>query len=279
MLLLSRLLHGDVLDAHGSSVGVITDVVARADPDRALPVVEYVELARRRRPSVLVPCTALDMAHPRHVRLKTAVAQDSPFAAGPPGDDEIRLARDVLDAQVVDITGRRVTRVADVVITRRAGGQLEVVGVEVGFDAVLRRLGATWLARRIGNDAIAWTDLHLLSERGHSIQLAAPSSAIHRLDARALATLVAQLGTGPAADILAAKAPALAADVIAASHPDDAERLLRALTRSKAADVVAAMPTTRAGHWAHRLSRTPGPRPRHFLRSGIWPRRRHGTRR
>ena len=55
--------------------------------------------------------------------------------------DELLLVRDVLDTQIIDVVGHRVSRVSDVVITHRADGRLEVVAVEVGSAAVFRRLG------------------------------------------------------------------------------------------------------------------------------------------
>ncbi len=132
-------------------------------------------------------------------------------------DDEILLARDVLDTQIVDIAGRRMARVADVVLTRCANGRLELVGVDVGFAAVLRRLGLRRLAAHISEDIVAWTDLHLTSERGHAVQLATPRSAVHHLDAAALAALISRLDVESATEVLALRGPRVAADAIRAA--------------------------------------------------------------
>ncbi|GAT08117.1 magnesium transporter [Mycolicibacterium novocastrense] len=277
MLLLSRIVRREVVGQDGRTIGRVADVTARPDGDAGLPLAEHVVLSRRRGHQVLVPCHAVNFVHPQHIRLN-AEGESLSVAAGCLADDEIMLVRDVLDTQIVDITGQRLTRVADVVLARRHDGRLEVVGVEVGFDAVLRRLGLGWLAKRLPADAVAWTDLHLTSERGHTIALGTPRSAIHLLDPRALAALVARLDTESAAEVLGTKEAAVAADVLQASHPADAERILRALTESKAADVVAAMPTDHATRWRDRLSASPLLRNRHFLRFGVWPRRRHGAR-
>ena len=72
-------------------------------------------------------------------------------------DQEILLVRDVLDTQIVDVVGQRLARVADVVLTPTADGHLELIGVEVGFGGVLRRLhlprccrpARTWWCGRI----------------------------------------------------------------------------------------------------------------------------------
>ena len=56
------------------------------------------------------------------------------------GTTELRLAADVLDAQIVDLTGHHIVRVGDVLIAD-IDDRLLVVAVEVDAGAVLRRLG------------------------------------------------------------------------------------------------------------------------------------------
>ena len=127
----------------------------------------------------------------------------------------------------------------------------------------------------LGEDIIAWSDLHLASERGHTVQLATPRSAVHRLDSRALANLVSRLDTESAAEILTTKGPGVAADVVRAAHPAVGERVLRAMPDPAAARIVAAMPAEHAGRWRELLARAPALRGRPFLRFRVWPRRRH----
>src|SRR6185312_15778972 len=172
-------------------------------------------------------------------------------------DDEILLVRDVLDTQIVDLVGQRLARVADVVLTRIADDRLELVGAEVGFGGVVRRLGLRRLAARDGEDCVAWTDLHLTSERGHAVQLATPRSAVHHLDAVALAALVSRLDTESATEVLTAAGPSVAADVVGIAHPAVGERVLRAMTDADAAQIVAAMPQEHATRWRKRLAHSP----------------------
>jgi hypothetical protein len=47
------------------------------------------------------------------------------------------------------------------------------------------------------------------------------------------------------------------------------------MPRENAARIVAAMPEEHATHWRARLARTPALPGRRFLRSRVWPRRRH----
>lgn len=189
--------------------------------------------------------------------------------------DEILLVRDVLDTQIVDVVGRRLARVADVALVRTAYARLELVGVEVGFSGVLRRLGLTRAAARMADDVVAWAELHLTSERGHTVQLGTPLSAVHHLDESGLAALIDRLDTESAAEVLAITEPLVAARVVTATDPVVGERVLRAMADDDVADIVGAMPAEHAGRWRARLARTPAFLGRHFLRSRVSPRRRH----
>jgi len=63
---------------------------------------------------------------------------------------------------------------------------LEVAAVDVGAGSLLRRLGLRRLGDRIKPFIVDWTELHLTSHRGHTVQLATAPTAIHRLDASEL---------------------------------------------------------------------------------------------
>ena len=190
-------------------------------------------------------------------------------------DDEILLVRDVLDTQIIDTAGQRMARVADVVLNRCADSRLELVGVEVGFGAVLRRLRLRRLASHAGEDVVAWTDLHLTSERGHAVQLATPRSAVHHLDAAGLAALISRLDIESATEVLAVREPRIAADAVRTAHPAVGERILRAMPGEVTEQIVAAMPVEHASRWRARIAHTPVLRGRRFIRSRVWPRRRH----
>ncbi len=276
MLLLSKITGQQVRAPDESVLGHVADVTAHLGVDGGLTLVDRLLIRRKQQHDILVPWSAVGSFAHNGIRLTSSGAHpvigsiDETLAPG-----EILLVRDVLDTQIVDIAGQRLARVADVVLAHRRDGRVEVVGVEVGFGAVLRRLGLERLAKQLRADAVAWSDLHLTSERGHAVALATPRAAIHLLDARGLAMLVGRLDTESATEILAAKETGTAAEVIRSSHPDVGERMLRAMPETAAAGVVAAMPAHHAVHWRKVLATPRVLRGRHFLRSRVWPRRRH----
>ena len=273
VLLLSKLIDRSVRSQDGQDLGRIADVTAQLATHSDRPaVVDRILLSRRHQGKRLVPWDALRWyAQNDPVLTSDATSYETDSIDEALRVDEILLRRDVLDTQIVDITGQRLARVADVVLARDEG-RVEVVGVETGFGAVLRRLNLGWLARRMPVDLVAWSDLHLTSERGHSVALTTPRSAVHLLDARGLAMLIAKLDTQSAAEVLATRDADVIADVVRVSHPSVGERVLRTMSDSDAAEVMAAMPAHHAKHWRSVL-RSVNPR-RHFLRSRVWPRRR-----
>lgn len=248
MLLLSRVIGRDVLGPDRRRVGRLADLTVRIDGGGP-PVVNRLLVTKRGGPTRLVPWAAVDSFDPGPVVLAAAHGFQVPSLAEALGPDELLLERDVLDTQVVDVVGQRLARVADLLLDRDGDGPLQLCGVEVGFAGVVRRLG---LGRgRARQDVVDWADLHLASDRGHSLQLSAPRSAVRRLDAQGLAALISRVDVDAADDILEARGPVVAAEVVRSVHPEVAARI-------------------------GRRSMLHG---RHFLRSRVWPHRRRLIRR
>lgn len=116
---------------------------------------------------------------------------------------EVRLVRDVLDCRVYDVPGRRTVRVGEVWLVRRDDGGLDVVGLEVGVAAVLRRLGLSRLrSAPEGLPLLQLSQVHLTSPPGHRAQLATPSAPVHRLGPHDLAHLLTHLPVSFAEDVV-----------------------------------------------------------------------------
>lgn len=279
LLWITRITGQQVLDADGLLVGRVADLSVELDHVSEPRVVQRLLIGRRHAPDLLVPWKAVADFGRYCVLLKAGHDAAGQVDLDDQGlrADEILLLRDVLDTQVVDVVGQRLARVSDVALTRAADGRLELVGAEVGFGGVLRRLGLHRLATRAGEDVVDWADLHLTSERGHTVQLNSPRSAVHHLDESGLAALVDRLDVESAADVLAATKPMVAAGVIHAWDPAVSEQVLRAMPGADSADIVAAMPAAHAKRWRARLARTPRRPGRRLLRFQLRRHRRAGT--
>jgi hypothetical protein len=122
----------------------------------------------------------------------------------------LSLRRYVLDAQVIDLTGKRVVRVGEVLLADSAPGP-RLVGFETGAVPVLRRLGLGRLVRGTEPVVLDWDDLHLPGLAGRELQLDVARAGIHRLSPKELAGVVGRLPHPQAARVLEAAGPGHAA--------------------------------------------------------------------
>ena len=259
MLVLSRETGQKVRAADGRVVGKLRDLTARLGFEH--PVVSRLAVGSRLRIAYLVPWTAVAAFERSEIQLRDVGPMDQ-FLIGrgevPLEQDELLLVRDVLDTQIIDVVGHRVSRVGDVVITRRSDGRLEVVAVEVGSAAVCRRLGLRRLGERLGGRAVDWRDLHLTSARGHDVHLATTTAAVHQLDAQGLAELLTRLDLTSATEIVKTVGPVRAAGAVARTHPAVGQRIMLALEPQAAAKVIDELPSGADDHYRNVVgSRTP----------------------
>jgi len=190
-VLLSSCIGLPVRGPGGRSLGRVADL--EADPRPAYPRVRAV---RVRDGAIPWP----DVLHfgPELVDVATApVARDS---------RGLLLRRDVFDAQVVDLAGRRLARVGDVELVDR-DGQLEAVAVDVGLAPVLRRLGLGPIARRLAEEWIPWPGIYLASSHGHRLQLEHRAEDVHRLNQAELEALIGRLPPARGGEVLALARP------------------------------------------------------------------------
>jgi sporulation protein YlmC with PRC-barrel domain len=241
VLLLSELIGSDVRSADGALVGRLVDLTVEAG--EAHPAIRRLAIGRRRRIHTYVDWDSVSSVEPSGFQLNAGH-----LGAGAGRDDhdlttrELCLARDVLDTQIVDVAGKRVARVSEVLLTR-SSDVVRVVAVDISAAGVWRRVGLKRIAARSAERAVDWADLHLTSTRGHALALASPGAQVHRLGPSELGALVALLPTAKAAEVLAAVSPSAAAGALRAVHPHVGTRLLQAVPHGTASSVLALMPS------------------------------------
>ncbi|GAA2161617.1 hypothetical protein [Pedococcus bigeumensis] len=274
VLLLSQLLGRPVFAPDGHPVGRLRDLAVTVRDDH--PSVSGVVVGTGRASTRRVAWSAVSgVSGDGPVRLREETAPTAPPSAVrdlPLEVDELLLARDVLDTQVVDLQDYRLSRVSDLYLAYQPDGALEVAAAEVGLAAVLRRMGLRRLAAPLAPVVVDWTDLHLTSRRGHQLQLGSGSSAFHRLDSRGLAELLTRLTTEHATELIRALPPGHAAAAIHGTHPATGRRLLLALPPDDASRLVAAAHPTHAARLAALQAPPAAPPVRRLLRTAGWRR-------
>lgn len=271
---LSRMTKLAVASADERPLGRVVDVSAILSAES--PRLHHLAIGTGRRVTHVVPWSLVASHDDLSIRLTVGSGELDEFRVdrgSGPGDialgaEEVLLGRDVLDSQVVDLSGRRLSRVADVLL---AGDKdaLMVVGVDVGLGALLRRLGLVRLGDRMRPVIVDWKDLHLASSRGHSVQLATSTDGMRRLDPDALAEVLTRLATEPATEVMRAVGPTLSAAALHASHRVHRRRLLHALPPEEADRLIEAAPPGVAPSLAEVSKERPA-HGRRFRRTAGW---------
>ena len=183
--------------------------------------------------------------------------------------DEVLLARDIMNKQIVDTQGMKVVRVNDIKLSASGENQLRLLGAEVGMRGLLRSLhpalehvavkAARAFGKPLAEDIIAWSYMDLLERSTQNIKLSVShktlgelhpadiADIIEQLDPRLRGQVFAQLDTAQAAEaiseldddelvaeMLEGLSDRDASSMLALMDPDDAAALIEELDYEKA---------------------------------------------
>jgi hypothetical protein len=144
LISLAALTGAPVKDPSGATVGRLRDVVVHWTAAVAYPAVIAVVM-RADRHDMVIGARWIEVSPPSTVRL----VSDTAYArSAQRRKSEVALAHDVLDRQIVGADGVDALRPSDVYLAS-VEDRLELVGIEIGPRALLRRLGPRRLRGRI----------------------------------------------------------------------------------------------------------------------------------
>jgi CBS domain-containing protein/sporulation protein YlmC with PRC-barrel domain len=260
VVFLSEILGAEVIDVEQRRAGRVRDVaVATAEP---YPVVTGVLLNPRR--GLMVPWSNVRTIAGREIALR-ARRDDLPLQPVP--DQDIWLARDVLDKQVIDTDGRRLVRVNDLQLVESAGRML-LVGADIGTRGLLRRLGIEHVGkslvrlvsrRDLPMVLVSWDVVQpLREESADAVRLRVSQKKIGKLHPADIADIVEELSAKERSAIFESLTDEVAADtleemetddqvsVIEHMEPERASEILEEMHPDEAADILADLPEERA---------------------------------
>ena len=142
MAFISELIGRPVTDQDGKLVGSLKDLIARKT-EFVHPCIQAI-VVKRRGGEWILPYSCVAVLFSPAIALKCSEHDTHPYR---PDDNDIFLARDVLDKQIIDTDGARVVRVNDVEIVR-VNGKVAVSNVDIGVPGLLRRIGLGGLTAR-----------------------------------------------------------------------------------------------------------------------------------
>jgi magnesium transporter len=170
-------------------------------------------------------------------------------------DDEymLRVARDLLDQQIIDVNGRKVVRVNDLTLEierAEARDAVNVLEVDVGLRSILRRLlqGAMpprwirWLQTPIPPNSIRWDFCNVVEpDPLRRLRLNISYSGLEDMHPADLADIVEDLSPAEREAIFETIDSEAAADALSEIDPKMQASILESLEPEKAADIVEEM--------------------------------------
>jgi Mg2+ transporter MgtE len=249
-----------IMSDDGDKLGRLEDVVAVSGPK--FPVVTGVMVGQRQgtsRRHFYVPWSMVEESQPRKlvVRWRGETGDE-------PSKGDIFLSRDLLDKQIVDMDGYKIVRVSDIRIAE-SGGELRVMGADVGMQAILRRLGLRFLARAmelgggiITDRVVPWNLVSPVGPMPYDVRLKVPyrkfmeihpsdvADIIEQLDVEQRAKVLALIEDPKAAEVLARMIPGVRSSVAQAMEDERLSDLLEIMPPDEAADVLGALPRDKA---------------------------------
>ena len=264
MIYLSQILGKPVIDVDGERLGTIDDLgIATGE---VFPRVTSLAFRDRGHDPLMISWGKYVGSYDENeVRLRVK-AVDIRFSYLQP--DEVLLARDILNKQIVDTHGMRVVRVNDLKLSDTSSTQLRLLGAEVGVRGILRSLSpglermVLSMGRALGHPIperiIAWSYMDLVERDLSNVKLSVShktldelhpadiADIIEQLDPRLRGQVFAQLDDEQRAGAIAELEGDDAAELVGSMSEQDASRMLQEMDPDDAAELVGELDYERA---------------------------------
>ena len=181
MLFLSQLLNKSVF-YQGRPYGKVIDMAVFLN--KTDPPISKIEILQGKNKLTIPPNTL-------RIENGTLTLTSNDFPHLPYDHQDLYLAEDLLDKQVIDIDGRRLVRVNDVVLEN--GRELRVAGIDIGFDGVLRRLGLGMI--HVKPQILPWNLIEAFDYDTGNIKIKLTQNRLASLHPADLADILEEAGT------------------------------------------------------------------------------------
>jgi len=246
MIYLSRMLGKPVVDATGTEIGTISDI-AIATGEVFPRVTALAFKGPEKTPFMLSWRKYVAQFDGEQVALNLP-REDIRFSYLQP--DEVLLARDLLNKQIVDTQGMKVVRVNDLKLSE-SRNQLRLLGAEVGARGLLRAISpalermVAWSARLFGGELkenlIAWNYMDLLDRDLSQVKLSVTHKRLDELHPADVADILEQLSPSQRAAVFAHLDNESAAETISELEDELQADVIDDLSEARASDLLAEM--------------------------------------
>jgi CBS domain-containing protein/sporulation protein YlmC with PRC-barrel domain len=245
LLYLTELVGLKVLDTRGRRIGRVRDAA----------LVPLIDSARVDRYLVGGGWAWLTVRHDqvRSISLGGITLRDELLTPYHSDEYMLRLVRDLLDQQIIDVSGRKVVRVTDVTFSvgqEDGHDVLKVLEVDIGLRSIFRRLFQGVLPPRvirklqqpIPPNSIRWEFCNIVeADPQRRLRLNISHAMLEKLHPADLADIVEELGPGDREAILSTIDSEVAAETLSEVDPKMQASILESLDAEKAADIVEEM--------------------------------------
>ena len=246
-LALSSLLGASVYDSAGALAGHVREVAVapREDPNR---ISDFI--VKTREGDRLMPARQIKAVLGSTIQV-TGSPQDWP----PLGSSEgmLLLERDLLDQQIIDVSGRKVVRVNDVDLRREpvnGAVKLKLGRVDIGLRGAIRRLlkglapsrAIEALAARMPEKSIPWEAVDLIeTDPARRVHLKLEYERLSKLHPADIADILEELAPDEREAVFQSLDEEVAAEALEEIDPRMQVELMRSIDSDKAADIVEEM--------------------------------------
>ena len=262
---LSDLIGKPVADVDGKRIGHLNDLIASFRGKMPHPRIVAL-VVKGAGGTFLVPFSDVAVLVAPAIPLARRLQDIVPYQ---PGEQDLYLARDVLDKQIIDTNGMRVVRVNDLELMR-VNHHFYVANVDIGELGLLRRLGLAKIAQKLSSrfgrellpSTISWDAVELLPG-DQPMRLRVPSDKITELHPADLAEIISDLSRVESSRLLESLDVETLADTLEEVEPDFQASLVERMPNEKVADVLEEMAPDEA---ADLLAELPQDRSRELLK-------------
>lgn len=228
---LTELLNKAVYDKQNENLGKVKDVLISSSG--TYPKIEAIKI-KSNGEYYFIPSKYIDQITSEEILLSEMLEDIRQY---PKQDSIIKLSRDILDHQVVDMEGSKIRRVNDVEITYKNGDYF-IIGVDIGINGLFRRMGLEKISKRLHpeNNIISWKDIDSLDFS--NLKLSVPKEKLTRLHPADIAEIVDNLGLSDSISILNSLDEEAAADAFEEISPEKQRTILTEMEKKQAADLI-----------------------------------------
>ncbi len=246
-IFISEILKKEVLDLKGEELGRLQDLIIVKG--EALPVVDSLVISRKKT-LYRIPWQSVSIFNRRIIA--TTLTPDD-LLVYEESEDDLLAVRDILDKQIVDVTGAKVVRVNDIKLEGYEGYAV-LVAVDVGMRGILRRLGiergGTDLLRmlkvELPYNLISWNYIQPLQPKLKSLALTVPRQMVSQLHPADIAELISSVSVAEGRSLFTDLDDATAAETLSELNPEIQATIIEDMDTSKASKIISMMPPDEA---------------------------------